>query len=305
MLFSILIANYNNSRFLDTALASLQVQTCTDWEVILVDDASTDDFEKIIAGWRWDRRIRIFKNARNEGCGYTKRRCAELASGSLLAFLDPDDALTPGALAVMAEAHRQHPSCSLIHSTHYICDPELNVRRVADYPRALPPDTPYLLLSDGRVHHFATFRKASYRLTEGLSPLHRKAVDQDLYYKLEEVGKILFIDQPLYFYRIHAGSISNAGKERETSCAHYSIIMAACLRRMKNKEVKKIYRTRYYKVRIFRSFRERRYLDALYSLMIFPFAGGWSNLAGYLRKLPKEGFALVRRSLVEDYEIKV
>jgi glycosyltransferase involved in cell wall biosynthesis len=305
MLFSILIANYNNSRFLDTALASLHVQTCTDWEVILVDDASTDDFEKIIACWTFDSRIRVFRNAKNEGCGYTKRRCAELASGSLLAFLDPDDALAPGALAVMAAAHKHHPACSLIHSTHYICDPELNVRRVADYPRALPPDTPYLLLSDGRVHHFATFRKTCYLMTEGLSPLNRKAVDQDLYYKLEEVGKILFIDQPLYYYRIHVGSISNAGKEREASCAHYSVIMAACLRRMKNKEHKKIYRARYYKARIFRSFRKRRYMDALYSLMIFPFAGGWSNLADYLRRLPKEGSALVRRSLVDDYEIKM
>jgi glycosyltransferase involved in cell wall biosynthesis len=305
MLFSILIANYNNSRFLDTALASLHVQTCTDWEVILVDDASTDDFEKIIAGWTYDSRIRIFRNAKNEGCGYTKRRCAELASGSLLAFLDPDDALAPGALAVMAAAHSHHPACSLIHSTHYICDPELNVRRVADYPGALPPDTPYLLLSDGRVHHFATFKKACYDLTEGLSPLNRKAVDQDLYYKLEEVGKILFIDQPLYYYRIHGGSISNAGKEREAACAHYSVIMASCLRRMKNTAHKKIYRARYYKARIFRSFRKRQYFDALYSLMIFPFAGGWSNLADYLRRLPKEGLALVRRSLVDDYEIKV
>jgi hypothetical protein len=39
--------------------------------------------------------------------------------------------------------------------------------------------------------------------------------------------------------------------------------------------------------------------------MIFPFAGGWGNLADYLRRLPKEGSALVRRSLVDDYEIKM
>ena len=131
MLFSILIANYNNGRYLDTALTSLQAQTCQDWEVILVDDASTDDFEQVIARWEGDKRIKVFRNVRNEGCGYTKRRCAELASGSLLAFLDPDDALEPGALMVMGEAHALHPECSLIHSTHYICDPELRVKRVA------------------------------------------------------------------------------------------------------------------------------------------------------------------------------
>jgi len=307
MLFSILIANYNNTRYLDSALASLQAQTCQDWEVILVDDASTDNFEEVITGWRRDERIKVFRNGRNEGCGYTKRRCAELASGSLLAFLDPDDALDPGALAIMAEAHAQHPECSLIHSTHYICNPQLQVKRVAGYPRTLPEGVPYLLLNDGSIHHFVTFKKACYLATEGLSPANRAAVDQDLYYKLEETGDVFYIDKPLYYYRIHEGSISNAGKERAASLWHYSIIMEACLRRMKNgrKEQKKIYRARYYKARIFRSFRQRKYMDFLYSLMIFPFAGGWDNLMSYFGKLPKEGAALIRRSLVDDYEIKV
>jgi len=305
MLFSILIANYNNTRYLDTVLSSLRAQTCRDWEVILVDDASTDNFEEVISGWRWDERIKVFRNQRNEGCGYTKRRCVELASGSLLAFLDPDDALDPEALAVMGEAHARHPECSLIHSTHYICDHRLRVKRVADYPRALPEGMPYLLLNDGSIHHFATFKKACYEATEGLSPSNRKAVDQDLYYKLEETGEVLYIDKPLYHYRIHEGSISNAGKEREASLWHYSIIMEACLRRMKHPDLRKVYRARYYKARIFRSFRRRRYMDFLYSLMVFPFAGGWDNLVSYFRKLPKEGISLIRRSLVEDYEIKV
>jgi glycosyltransferase involved in cell wall biosynthesis len=306
MLFSILIANYNNARYLGTALASLQAQTCRDWEVILVDDASTDNFEEIITGWRGDERIKVFRNERNEGCGYTKRRCAELASGPLLAFLDPDDALDPEALAIMEKAHAQHPECSLIHSTHYICDKQLQIKRIAGYPRALPEGVSYLLLSDGSIHHFVTFKKACYAATEGLSPVNRAAVDQDLYYKLEETGKVLYIDKPLYYYRIHEGSISNEGKERAASLWHYSIIMEACLRRMKKgDDQRKVYRARYYKARIFRSFRQGKYMDFLYCLMIFPFAGGWENLKRYFRKLPKEGITLIRRSLVDDYEIKV
>jgi len=309
MLFSILIANYNNSAYLGTALESLQTQTCRDWEAIVVDDASTDDFEKIIGRWTLDKRIKIFRNQRNEGCGYTKRRCAELASGSLLAFLDPDDALSPGALKMMAEAHALHPECSLIHSTHYICDEALHVVRIAGYPKSLPVGTPYLLVGDGSIHHFASFKKTCYDRTEGISPVLKKAVDQDLYYKIEEVGEILYIDEPLYYYRIHAGSISNAGKERAATLWHYSIILEACRRRIGKVEhpasLRKAYRARYYKIRVFRSFRQRRYIDVIYSLMIFPFAGGWKNILSYAAKLPKEGLALVRRSLIDDYEIKV
>lgn len=312
MLFSILIANYNNSRYLDTVLASLQAQTCQDWEVILVDDASTDGFEEVMARWSREERIRIFRHQQNEGCGSAKRRCAELASGTLLAFVDPDDALTPEALEVMASFHGQHPECSLIHSTHYICDETLRVGRVAAYPRALPSNTPYLMLGDGSIHHFATFKKACYDWTEGLSPLNKKAVDQDLYYKMEETGKVMFIDRPLYYYRIHAGSISNAGKEREATLWHYAVILEACQRRIRQLkrggpevvDLVKAYRARYYKIRVFRAFRERKYIDFLYSLMIFPFAGGWQNVVSYFRKLPKEGMALIRRSLVDDYEIR-
>ena len=260
MLFSILVANYNNSRFLDTALKSVQSQSYTHWEVILVDDGSTDEFEKIVAQFKTDKRIKIYRNEKNAGCGYTKRKCAESASGDILAFLDPDDALDPNALKIMLEAHIQKPGCSIIHSTHFICDDSLNIKKTAAYPRSLPANTPYLLLNDGSVHAFATFKKSCYDKTDGISPLNKKAVDQDLYYKLEETGDIFFINKPLYYYRIHTGAISNAGQEAAATLVHYSIIEEACLRRLRQLKrnypattikywIKK-YRTRYYKIRI-------------------------------------------------------
>src|ERR1700730_15603176 len=103
MLFSILIANYNNSRFLEDALQSVLCQTYTDWEIILVDDGSTDQFEEVADKYKPNHRIKIFRNEKNAGCGSTKRKCAEKASGSLLAFLDPDDFLHPDALKIMSE----------------------------------------------------------------------------------------------------------------------------------------------------------------------------------------------------------
>jgi glycosyltransferase involved in cell wall biosynthesis len=314
MLFSILIANYNNSRFLETAIKSVLQQSYTKWEIILVDDGSTDEFENAIDQFTTDSRIKIFRNRKNTGCGYTKRRCAAKASGDILGFLDPDDALDTDALRIMVEAHVQHPECSIIHSTHYICDDSLTIKKTAPYPRALPANTPYLLLNDGSVHAFATFKKSCYNKTDGISSLNKKAVDQDLYYKLEETGNILFINKPLYFYRIHKGAISNAGQEAAATLAHYSIIEEACLRRIKKLQRnyaattirywKKKYRTRYYKIRILHSFRKRNWLGFSYSLVVFPFVGGLQNIVSYCRKLPKEGIALIRRSFITDYEIK-
>lgn len=314
MLFSVLIAHYNNSRFLETALKSVLNQSHTDWEIILVDDGSTDSFEEVIAPFETDPRIKVYRNEKNSGCGYSKRKCAGLASGPIMGFLDPDDALAPEALAVLCKAHIEKPECSLIYSTHYVCDHELNAKRKADYIRALPPLTPYLLLNDASIHQFATFKKRDYDKTAGISALNKKAVDQDLFYKLEEAGKVFFIDQPLYYYRIHQGGISNMGKEKEAMLWHYSIIEEACRRRIaKLKPAKtpesrywiKKYRTRYYKTRIFHSFRKKKWIPFFNSLLAFPFVGGMENLVSYCRKLPKEGFGLIKRSFTGSYEIKL
>lgn len=313
MLFSILIANYNNSKFLETAVNSIRSQTYTQWEIVLVDDGSTDEFEQVASVLATDRRIRIYRNEKNFGCGYTKRKCAENALGSILAFLDPDDTLTPDALQVMVDAHKEKPLHSIIYSTHYICDEQLHVKKIAGYPRALPEGTPYLFVSDGSVHQLASFKKECYEATEGLTPSNKKAVDQDLYYLLEETGPVHFINKPLYYYRIHAGSISNAGQEGKAMIAHFYVIEHACRRRIKQltssgtseaASMIRKYRTRYHKVRILRSFREKKYFSFITGIFLFPFVGGWPNIVSYFRKLPKEGYKLVRRSFVDTYEVK-
>lgn len=97
-LFSVLIANYNNGKYLMDAIDSVWRQTYTHWEIILVDDASTDNSKELYKELEKDNRIHIYYNEENRGCGYTKRRCADLANGELCGFLDPDDALTDDAL---------------------------------------------------------------------------------------------------------------------------------------------------------------------------------------------------------------
>ena len=314
MLFSILIANYNNSRYLENSLNSVLSQSYPNWEIIIVDDCSTDDFDSVIEKFEKHPKIKIYKNKKNQGCGYTKKKCAGLATGDILGFLDPDDSLDPEAIKVMINAHIEKPSCSIVHSTHYICDEFLNVKRIAEYPRPLPQGVPYLFLNDGRVHSFASFKYSCYKKTEGISVLYKKAVDQDLYYKLEEEGEIFFINTPLYYYRIHNGGISTTGKEAEAMLWHYQVIEEACLRRIKKitlsqgadpQNLLKLYKTKYYKTQIFSNFKKKRWLGFTYNLLLYPFVGGASNLLSYARKFPKEGLHLIRKSFLETHKIKL
>lgn len=85
-LFSVLIANYNNGKYLMEAIESVRQQTYTNWEIILVDDASTDNSKELYKELEKDERIHIYLNEQNIGCGYTKRRCAELATGGYLSY---------------------------------------------------------------------------------------------------------------------------------------------------------------------------------------------------------------------------
>jgi len=207
-LFSVLIANYNNGRYLRECLQSIFDQSYKHWEIVLVDDASTDESPNLYREYADDPRIRIYHNTSNQGVAYTKHRCIDLAAGEILGFVDPDDTLHPEALSIMVAKHQKHPWHSLVYSTHYICDPHLKVLQKADWVWQVPLGQFSWGFSGKTISAFATFKKEKYDETEGISTWFLKAVDKDLYYKLEETGPILFVEEPLYYYRHHEGSIS-------------------------------------------------------------------------------------------------
>ncbi len=224
-LFSILIANYNNASYLQEAIDSALAQTYANWEIILVDDRSTDGSESIYEPYRSDPRFHIYFNDVNRGCGYTKRRCIELANGEICGFLDSDDALMPRALETMVQAHQEHPECSLIYSTCYRYTGNKDVAMpVWDYIGAIPEGSDFLIYHKTLVSHFVSFKKSFYNQTPGIDPELRCAEDRDLYYKLEEVGKLLHLPIPLYYYRINNDNSVSIGTPRKDDLAHqYSI----------------------------------------------------------------------------------
>lgn len=235
-LFSILIANYNNGGFLQEAIDSILAQTYGNWEVILVDDKSTDESPAIYEKYVADSRFKIYYNDENRGCGYTKRRCAELATGELCGFLDPDDALLPDALETMVNAHAEHPECSLIYSTcyRYSGDREAEMP-VWDFIGPIPADSDFLIYRKKLVSHFVSFKRAAYLASEGIDPTLQAAVDRDLYYHLEEQGKLLHLPVPLYLYRINNAASISIGTKKSKKKAYYNCIKSelnAICRRM-------------------------------------------------------------------------
>ena len=227
-LFSVLVANYNNGKYLMEAIDSIRQQTYDNWEVILLDDASTDNSAEIYAELEMDPRIHIYHNERNRGCGYTKRRCVELAKGELCGFLDPDDAILPDALQIMVDTHVQHPEVSLVTSRYYFCDEHLKPY-CESRNLVIPKGKDFFTLGAYTAEVFSAFKKSIYDQTQGISPMYHLGVDQDLYFKLEEIAPILPIDAITYKYRIFNGSISS----NELRARYWNMIIHhdVCLRR--------------------------------------------------------------------------
>ncbi|WP_308992657.1 glycosyltransferase family 2 protein [Mariniflexile litorale] len=236
MLFSILIANYNNGSFFKDCYASVIVQTYENWEVIIVDDASTDNsvelIKKIIGN---DTRFKLFTNKENKGCGYAKHKCVSLAEGGICGFLDPDDALFPNAITEMVQIHKEHNDVSIVTSKYELVDLKMNTIEEGNHGSAISFGKSYLTSGAGAMTHFATFKKEKYNVTVGIDAKMKRAVDQDLYFKMEEVGTVVFLNEVLYRYRIHEQSISANENKFKAHYWHFYAMINAYKRRKKNK----------------------------------------------------------------------
>lgn len=235
-IISILVANYNNGNYFVECYKSLQNQTISNFEVIIVDDCSTDNSLEIIKKLiENDNRCKLFENTENKGAGYTKRKCAEFATGEFCGFVDPDDALESDALETMVNTFLQNPNVDIVYSNLVFCDENLVPQQVR-YGKQVENNKPDFYNLLGEISHFLTYRKSCYNKTIGIDGYIYRAVDQDLYLKLYEKGECLYINKNLYLYRIHQSGISTFSNQDKAQYWHWFVINDAARRRGNNVE---------------------------------------------------------------------
>ncbi len=114
---SVVIPTYNRARVLPRALQSALCQSFEDFEVVVVDDGSTDDTRQVLAAIT-DPRIRLAGFERNRGIGAARHEGVARSRGRLIAFLDSDDCWKPGKLAKVVAAFDRHPELDLVFSDY-------------------------------------------------------------------------------------------------------------------------------------------------------------------------------------------
>ena len=272
--FSVFMANYNNEKYLETSINSIISQTFKNWELIIVDDGSTDNSLQVIEPFLKDKRIKLIALKKNHGVGYSKKMGADNCQNDIIGVLDADDKLHKQTLEIIVNAYKNNPSCGFIYTSMYRCDSLLRNcvidKRVGEI---IPPKTS---IFNYKISMFRTFLRGAYQKTTGYDPHLKAAVDRDIVYKLEEVTNFKFINKPLYYYRKNEEGISQGKNEYNALYQYYLARCKAYLRRLntnipnlKKRDIKfDYYKLKFYKfIRFIRTYSQ--YTDTVLEALPF------------------------------------
>ncbi|TAF67036.1 MAG: glycosyltransferase family 2 protein [Cytophagales bacterium] len=137
--FSIVVPTYNRADFIPLTLQSIEAQTFTDYEVIIIDDASTDQTAQAVAPYINNAKIHYIRLPENRERGNARNVGAKNAKGNYITYLDSDDLLYPDSLAEAYEYAQKKPQIKLFHHLYHLINEEGKVIRKYDFPSLKNP----------------------------------------------------------------------------------------------------------------------------------------------------------------------
>ena len=208
-LVSVLMAVYNSERYLSQAVESILNQTLREFELIILDDGSTDRSLAILQQYAaQDTRIRLHSRE-NRGIPQTRNELLDLAKAELIAIMDSDDVALPERLAQQVAFLQQQQQVVCLGSAFDLIDAQN--RRITTLPVPLENAEIQRQILAGHAAIFqpcALMRRSAVRQVGGYNPAMTQAEDLDLWLRLGEVGQLANLPEALVKYRLHANSVS-------------------------------------------------------------------------------------------------
>lgn len=210
MTISLIMPLFNTAAFVKRAVDSVLAQTYTDWELVIVDDNSTDGSYEMVCALYKDKRIKILKNDQNEGIGVSRKKAIDKSTGELVGHIDSDDMLEKWALEEMVKAFQNKPDVGLIYSDYA----QINRHdEVESYSLSKTYDPTKLYQHGWR--HFGMYKKSVYADTNGFNQQLRHCEDGDLFMQIAEKSSCYHLSKVLYFYRNHGDNTTTKVKKCE------------------------------------------------------------------------------------------
>ncbi len=205
-LVSILVPSYNHALYLRACLDSVLAQDFADWELILIDDGSTDESLEIARSYV-DPRVRVEANATNLGTYGALERALGMANGGLVAVLNSDDFWAPRKLREQVHALERHPGASIAYVLGWKADEASALDETedvhADWPQAeLQEPLPNLLCENRILASGVLFRREALRFDSTL----RYSGDWSALLGASLRGPAACVPERLTFWRQHGAN---------------------------------------------------------------------------------------------------
>lgn len=224
---SVVIAAYNTGQYIGRTLKSLAQQTFTDFEIIVVNDCSTDNTVAVVKKYQMrDPRIILIDNGQNSGQCISRNRGMSIARGEYIAILDSDDLAMPDRLAVQFEYLETHPEVTLVGSQGARIDE--NDRIIGDINVPTDPSViKYRLITENVfIQSGIFFRKKEILSIGGYDEKFQHVEDFDLYSRLLKKSFIILnLPHRLVSYRQRDGSVLSSPASHQVALKNvYSLI---------------------------------------------------------------------------------
>lgn len=210
---SVVIPAYNRARTLSQTLDSVLSQTEPSFEVILVDDGSTDDTRDVVSSWMADKRfpLKYVLCSSNRGPGYARNAGIEYAVGEWIAFLDSDDQWDKGFLSAMLDVGEASGE-NFVYCFSQMYDTYREPRHVFDFN---PYDFPTLLRSDGMIPTGSyIFRRNCWKFVGPFRTDFKRGEDLEWMLRFGELHRFAVVPQVLHHYFRSEGGIMVSYKDQ-------------------------------------------------------------------------------------------
>jgi glycosyltransferase involved in cell wall biosynthesis len=216
-LISVIIASYNYAHYISESISSVLTQDVPSLELIVVDNASTDNTDEVVARFSGDSRLRYYKNPTNIGLAPNHNRGLELARGKYILFVSADDKLLPGHLRRCYDYLEAHPAIDMVYTGVVFINAESRPFGIRNMNGQLPVD-----YEGGRNEFAAQLAEGCYvpwpsmlarrSLYDELGPLHlMTAADYEITVRWSAARKAFaYLRTPSVCIRLHGPQASGS-----------------------------------------------------------------------------------------------
>ncbi len=203
---SVIMPTYNRSRLIGKAIESVICQTYSDWELIIVDDGSTDQTEEMVQKYvQTDRRIRYLKQ-QNTGCASARNRALAESVGKYIAFIDDDDVYLPDKLELQVKFLDENPETGFVYSDTELVDSQgKHLRNVPEVPQKSFLE---LIMGFAVPPVAILMRRECFEKVGGFCTELRSTDDYDMWLRIAKEFPIAYFPSRVAQYVWHDGNLT-------------------------------------------------------------------------------------------------